>query len=797
MTCSPDYAALFRASPYPHLLLDPGLRIVAANPAYLQVTGTHEGDIVGLPIFDAFPPNPDDPESTNVAEVRASLERVIATGKPDNAVFVRYSIPQRDGHDTRFKERYWSTVHTPVFDDAGRLAYISQNALDVTEFYRYDRRRRTALPAAGDAPDASGDAVEQARRHAAMQRAVIGERSYLRNLFNQAPGFIAVLNGPEHVFEIVNEAYYQLVGHRPIIGRPLSEALPEVRGQRFPQLLDSVYESGKPFVGRGMKAHLQREPDGALAEAYVDLLYQPLFDQDGKVNGIFVQGHDVTEAHAAQLAKRESEERLADGMLAARMVVWDWNVATREVIFSDNAEHVLGARGGTMAEMHAHLPPQDRERLQAAHAGALAARGSYAETVRYVRPDTGRLLWLDVRGKVRCGADGNPESVRGVAIDVTERVRAEEDLRDAHRRKDEFLAMLAHELRNPLAPIAAAAQLLRHGPPDPARQAQAADIITRQVRHVAGLLDDLIDVSRVTRGLVAMERAPVDMHAVAADALEQARPAAERRGQTLAVRLPDAPARIAGDHKRIVQVLSNLLGNACKYTPEGGRLQLDMALGDGKVMLRVADDGIGIGPELLPHVFDLFTQGERSADRAQGGLGVGLAVVRSLVEQHGGQVRADSDGPGKGSTFTVVLPLLDGGMQAAMPAPAAPAAAPGLRVLVVDDNPDAARMLAMVLESEGHEVAVENSSAAALRRVATDVPDVCLLDIGLPGMDGYELARRLRALPALAASRLVAVTGYGQPSDRALALQAGFDHHLVKPVDLAELFGLLRSVAKG
>ncbi|WP_460829605.1 PAS domain-containing protein, partial [Massilia agilis] len=528
MTCSPDYAALFRASPYPHLLLDPGLRIVAANPAYLQVTGAHEGDIVGLPIFDAFPPNPDDPESTNVAEVRASLERVIATGKPDGAVFVRYSIPQRDGHDTGFKERYWSTVHTPVFDDAGRLAYISQNALDVTEFYRYDRRRRTALPAAGDALDATGDAVEQARRHAAMQRAVIGERSYLRNLFNQAPGFIAVLNGPEHVFEIVNEAYYQLVGHRPIIGRPLSEALPEVRGQRFPQLLDSVYESGKTFVGRGMKAHLQREPDGALVEAYVDLLYQPLFGQDGKVNGIFVQGHDVTEAHAAQLAKRESEERLADGMLAARMVVWDWNVATREVIFSDNAEHVLGARGGTMAEMHEHLPLEDRERLQAAHARALAARGSYAETVRYVRPDTGRLLWLDVRGKVRCGADGNQESVRGVAIDVTERVRAEEDLRDAHRRKDEFLAMLAHELRNPLAPIAAAAQLLRHGPPDPARQAQAADIITRQVRHVAGLLDDLIDVSRVTRGLVAMERAPVDMHGVAADALEQARPAAER-----------------------------------------------------------------------------------------------------------------------------------------------------------------------------------------------------------------------------------------------------------------------------
>jgi PAS domain S-box-containing protein len=574
--------------------------------------------------------------------------------------------------------------------------------------------------------------------------------------------------------------------------------MPELRGQGFQQLLDGVYQSGKAFVGRAMKAHLQRAPDGPLAEAYVDLLYQPLFGQDGKVNGIFVQGHDVTEANAAQLAKRESEERLAEGMVAARMVVWDWIVATHEVVLSDNVEQVLGLRRRTLAEMHAPIPDEDRARLQAAHGRALAARGSFAETIRYLRPDNGRVIWIEVRGQVRVDAQGNPASVRGVAIDVTERLRAEEDLRDAHRRKDEFLAMLAHELRNPLAPIASAAQLLRHAALDPARRMHAVDIIARQVRHVAGLLDDLIDVSRVTRGLIAMERTPCDMRSVVADALEQARPVAEARRQALEAHLGTRPLRILGDHKRVVQVLANLLGNASKYTPEGGHIVLDMAVRGQSVVLRVIDNGIGIGPDLLPRVFDLFTQGERSADRKQGGLGVGLAVVRSLVELHGGEVSAASDGPGQGSVFTVVLPLFEGAGELAGALPAqAPQACAGMRLMVVDDNTDAAQTLSLLLESEGYEVVVENSAAAALRRAAVRAPQACLLDIGLPGMDGFELAQRLRALPGMATCRLVAITGYGQQSDRNKSLAAGFDHHLVKPVDLAALLALLQGYANG
>jgi CheY-like chemotaxis protein len=285
------------------------------------------------------------------------------------------------------------------------------------------------------------------------------------------------------------------------------------------------------------------------------------------------------------------------------------------------------------------------------------------------------------------------------------------------------------------------------------------------------------------------------MHAVAADALEQIKPMTESRCQALTATLEEGPVRILGDHKRVVQVLANLLGNASKYTPAGGHIRLELAVRDDSVVLRIIDDGIGISAELLPRVFDLFTQGERSADRAQGGLGVGLAVVRSLVEVHGGQAYAASEGLGKGSVFTVVLPLLQAG-DGSMPADAAtqePQARRPLRLLVVDDNPDAAMTLA--LRAQGHDVVAENSSLAALGRGDRHTFDACLLDIGLPDMDGDELARRLRALPGMASCRLVAVTGYGQHGDRARAYEAGFDDHLVKPLDMDELDTLLRTLS--
>jgi CheY-like chemotaxis protein len=383
---------------------------------------------------------------------------------------------------------------------------------------------------------------------------------------------------------------------------------------------------------------------------------------------------------------------------------------------------------------------------------------------------------------------------------AVERVRAEEALRLADRRKDEFLAMLAHELRNPLAPISAAAQLLNMGEPDAARVSRTSAIITRQVTHMTGLIDDLLDVSRVTRGLVVLAREEVDLRSVIADAVEQVRPLIEARHHQLAQNLSTAPVFVEGDYKRLVQVLANLLNNAAKYTPEGGKLAVWLGATAEQVLISVSDSGIGIPAELLPTVFDLFSQAERTPDRAQGGLGLGLALVKSLVELHGGMVTAASEGRNMGCEFTVRLPRLHARarLEAAAPRPSANAPRGGrrLNLMLVDDNVDAAQTLGLLLESTGHTVTVVHNPVDALMRAEQQRYDACLLDIGLPGMNGYELARRLRKLPGGQDATLVAITGYGQESDQATAMYAGFDRYFVKPVEPAGLFELLARVAE-
>jgi PAS domain S-box-containing protein len=427
-------------------------------------------------------------------------------------------------------------------------------------------------------------------------------------------------------------------------------------------------------------------------------------------------------------------------------------------------------------------------------------RDRVAGTAEYCQrlPD-GVDIWCEVRAYPT--ADGGLVSF---FRDITERKAAEDKLRAADRRKDEFLAMLAHELRNPLAPISAAADLLRIGRLDEARVRQSSAIIGRQVRHMTSLVDDLLDVSRVTRGLVTLARAPVPARAIVDEAIEQVRPMFEARRQHLAVAVAvgEPEALVLGDKARLVQVLANLLGNAAKYTPEERRIDV-AAMVDGargRLLLTVRDEGIGMEPELTGHVFDLFTQGQRSVDRAQGGLGLGLALVKNLVELHGGTVGCTSPGLGRGSTFEVALPLMEGTprppvAEGGMVACAATGRARRpLRVLVVDDNVDAATTLGMLLEACGYLVDVEHESHRALERARHRRPDVALLDIGLPDMDGNELARRLRADAQTGAIVLVAVTGYGQEQDRRAAFEAGFDHHLVKPVDMDALAALLARI---
>jgi CheY-like chemotaxis protein/two-component sensor histidine kinase len=363
----------------------------------------------------------------------------------------------------------------------------------------------------------------------------------------------------------------------------------------------------------------------------------------------------------------------------------------------------------------------------------------------------------------------------------------------ANERKDEFLAMLAHELRNPLAPISSAAQILRMPGMGAPQVAHAADVIGRQVRHMTELVDDLLDVSRVQRGLVELDCAPVDMQAAVQAAIEQARPLIERRGHVLVTRIASQAAVVLGDRKRLIQVVANLLTNAAKYTEPPGEITVTLHAGANEVRLDVADNGIGIEARLLPQIFDLFTQATRTPDRSQGGLGLGLALVRSLVGLHDGSVTVHSDGIGKGSVFTVRLPhhLAASAPAVHEPAPVGPRNGTSRRVLIVDDNLDGAEAMQQLLTAAGHAAEVAHDADAALGNAQPF--DVYLLDIGLPGMSGHALAQELRRRPGSAAAKLIAVSGYGQQQDIAASLAAGCDAHITKPADIGALLALIGS----
>ncbi len=599
------------------------------NDAYAEILGDKHPSAVGRRFQDIW------------QEIWSDIHPIIQQALDGQSNF--YSnlplIINRKG----FNEPAWFTFsYSPVRDEAGAIAGMYCTAIETTADVLNKR-----------------DRVEQNER--------------LQQLFAQGPSLMAVLREPDHVFELANAAYLELVGQREILGRTVRDVLPEVAGQGFYELLDQVYASGEAYRGYASPVKLLRGGK-ELEERFIDFVYQPIKDAAGKVTGIFVEGNDVTNA-----------------------------------------------------------------------------------------------------------------------------VLANNELRAANRRKDEFLAMLAHELRNPLAPISSAAELLLMAGPDTELVRRISDILNRQVKHMTGLVDDLLDVSRVTRGLIALQTEMMDLNVIIADAVEQARPLIESKHQHLTFDIPAHPIIMEGDRMRLVQTFANLLNNASKYTPEHGNIEVSLDLHDQEIELTVQDDGGGIDLDLLPHVFDLFTQAERTPDRAQGGLGLGLALVKSLVELHAGSVSAHSDGPGMGSRFVVRLPRTpDHSGSEVLPGPAggeATTRSSALRLMVVDDNNDAAVVLGMLLKALGHEAYIEHDGQSALERARELAPEILFLDIGLPDMDGYELARRLRAIPETAGAMLVAVTGYGQTDDRERARQAGFDRHVVKPVYLDEIEALLDEYA--
>ncbi len=363
-------------------------------------------------------------------------------------------------------------------------------------------------------------------------------------------------------------------------------------------------------------------------------------------------------------------------------------------------------------------------------------------------------------------------------------------LKEDARRKDEFLAMLAHELRNPLASVNSAVHLLRR--PDGADHLDwSGDVLERQVRHLSRLIDDLLDISRITRGMIELRREILDARPILGHSVDAIRPLVQERGHELAVSLGPGPLWIEADPARLEQVVVNLLTNSAKYTESGGHVRLSAGCEGGQVVIKVKDDGVGIPPDQLPRMFELFAQGDRSLARSEGGLGIGLTLVKSLVEMHGGSIEASSGGPGQGSEFVVRLPAAQAPPRAEPPSSRPPASAEGLRILVVDDNVDTVQGMAKLLGLLGHEVRVAHTGPEGVEAARKHRPEVVLLDIGLPGMDGYQVAGALRRADSSRDALIIGVSGYGQDQDRRRSQEAGFDHHLIKPVDFDLLLTLL------
>jgi signal transduction histidine kinase/ActR/RegA family two-component response regulator len=493
------------------------------------------------------------------------------------------------------------------------------------------------------------------------EQRLASERERFVQLFDQAPTFLALLRGPEHLVELANPGYLRLVGDRPVIGLTIAEALPDAVEQGYLALLDEVYRSGKPHSETGAKYTVQVRPEEPSIERYVDFVYQPIIGASGTVTGILVQG-----------------------------------------------------------------------------------------------------------------------------LDSTDRTLADKAVREADLRKDEFLAMLAHELRNPLAPIGNAAEVFARTVPVDSPAHAAVGIVRRQVAQLTRLVDDLLDVARISQGRITLKPEIIELHKLLDIARETVAPLLRAKQHEFSISYANSPVYLKGDAARLVQAFSNVLTNAAKYTDPQGHIAVRVLEPQAtQVTIEVSDDGVGISPELLPKIFELFIQADRTLDRAQGGLGVGLSVVKKLIEMHEGTVVAYSAGLGRGSTFSICLPRSQP-PSARHPDRLEQAVSPK-RILIIDDNIDGATALAQILSMDGHECETVYSAQEGLQRAAANRPDVVLLDIGLPLIDGYEIARRIRRNRQLNETRIIALTGYGQAEDRERALAAGFDDHFAKPVDFARL----------
>ncbi|MBI2876557.1 MAG: MEDS domain-containing protein [Candidatus Tectomicrobia bacterium] len=775
--------------------------ILWVNPAFTRLTGYTREESIGQ--------NP----------------RLLKSGKHDRSLYrdlwesILSGNPWRGELTNRRKDGSLyveEMVITPVLREDGEMGHFIAVKQDITE------RRR---------------AEEELQRH----------RKFLEVLIEKAPVGIAVVRGPDHRHLLANSAYRAIPGRpgAPVIDRTIAEVFPaEVLGG-YRGLLERVYRTGETV---GVREY-EILPGPGQEPTYWNADHVPLRGPDGRIEAVLILAHEVTEevrasrrlgflaiTGAALASSLDYETTLQS---VARLVVptlADWcsvDLVDRKdgTLQQVAVAHTDPTKESLIRELRRVYPFDPDRPYGVSHVirtGESELVPEVTDTWRETHAQSAEMLRLfralDFKSYMIVPLQARDSTLGTITLmfSVSERrygppdlALAEElarraalaidnawlyrEIQEASRRKDEFLAMLSHELRNPLAAIAGAIQVLRKGAAEDPILRVAQETAERQTGQMKRLLDDLLDVSRITQGKIALGKQPVELAEIVDHAVQASRPLIQDRRHRLTVSLPQEPLRLEADPVRLEQVFINLLSNAAKYTPPGGQIWLSVGREGDQAILRVRDNGIGIAPELLPRIFDLFVQADRSLDRAEGGLGIGLTLVRELVAMHGGQVDAQSDGLGKGSEFVVQLPLADRERQRGEP-PGPPSDAlrsSARRILLVDDNEDAAVMLAMLLEMTGHEVRIVYDGPSALVMAGEYRPEVVLLDIGMPGMDGYEVARRLRRQEALPQMRLIALTGYGQEEDRQRAREAGFDHYLTKPIHLPQLLGLLSEVPEG
>lgn len=671
---------------------------------------------------------------------------------------------------------------------------------------------------------------EHARRAASLERSRrrLEQRcAELTRLFEHAPIPILVVRGGDFVVERLNKRAVIASEYWDLREKPLFDTIPELRSQGFEERLKGVLERGVPDVGQEVVVRLER--DGRLEDRCFTFISAPLQLGSDSEPRIIIVAIDVTEPMRARAALEASEARYRSIFDGVDVSIWVDDLASvlpllaelessgvddlrayfarhpeflrraleRVAIVDVNEAtlRIFGARD--RGELVRSLPrvflPESwqafGEMLLAVHENRHFVR---TETVARTLAGERRQLMLTF---APIAADPRPSSVLVTMKDITDHKRMEEALREADRQKDDFLATLAHELRNPLAPLRSSVDLLRAMPgntPD-----AVVDIVERQVEYLVRLADDLFESSRIRRGAYDLRTERLPLGDVLREAVEASRPLIEMAGHVLDVRVPEEPLWIDGDRLRLAQIFANLLNNAVRYTPNPGRIVMEAARIDSHVDVRVTDTGVGIPAEAMPKLFAMFGRYHHGEGRDAAGLGIGLALAKQLAEMHGGSIEAQSEGRGKGSTFIVRLPLAASVHEAPPTLPSDERSIEGRRVMIVEDDPDTAESLKLILEANGADVRVASSGPKALAAFASFAPEAVLLDIGLPGMDGYEVARRLRAEFPEQPALLVALTGWGRTEDVERARDAGFDEHLVKPVDIVALRRLLSRAGDG